>query len=104
MLPLLASAVLAFQGQPFSPVGSWSLDKDVTTRLELDARGGFRFSSPSFKSTSSGTYEVSGNQIVLRYTEVDGERAFPGMKMTIQYDSTVSGIRVNKFLYVRQKS
>ncbi len=87
---------------PISPVGVWTLEKDPTTRIEFDRKNLFRFDMPSYKSSSTGRFEVQGNQIILFYSSVDGEPAPTGMKMVIKLTDDES-FKINKFRYVRSR-
>mgnify|MGYP001459921620 CR=1 FL=1 len=99
----LTALVVMAQVQTVDIAGTWTLEKDPSTRVDFDDKGAFRFSAPSYKSTSAGNYSLSGEKILLTYTEVDGEPVGPGMKLVLVFERGTDSIRLNKFRYVRAK-
>lgn len=104
MLVTSITAMVALaQVQTVDIVGTWTLERDPSTRVDFDEKGSFRFSAPSYKSTSAGTYSLAGEKIILSYAEVDGEPVAPGMRMVLMFERSSDSIRLNKFRYIRAK-
>jgi hypothetical protein len=87
----------------FAAVGTWVVQNsngrvDPSIHFSFTRDGHFSFSGMG--GTSSGTYEVAGDRILLRYQEVDGQRVeFPySGKAYIAGE----GFRIDNFRYVRE--
>lgn len=105
MKPLitLCSALLVASALAQNPsvIGTWKLEKDSSTKLTLTKDGTFHFAAPSYKSTSSGTFEFRDGAIWLTYREVDGEALTVSSAMRVPVANDGSSFSINRFRYVR---
>lgn len=82
-------------------MGTWRLDSDKSTRITLNRDGTFLFAAPSYKSTSSGVYEIRDGSIVLTYREIDGEPVQSASPLRAPLAGDFASFKINRFRYVR---
>jgi hypothetical protein len=83
--------------------GTWFLrdgEAEVrTTKIVFERNGTFVFSGSGWQS--KGSYGLEGNNLVLRYTHVDGVALQHTSRRVLPLDEALASFRLDKFLYAK---